>query len=177
MEEIIIKLSKKKLLAFSVLGLAFVTVGFVMMYAPETFHSSLNRSIISTRIFGGVVFFFFSTCLFFIVVQLFNKKPGLILNRDGLTDYSSFVSPGFVRWDNIKGFSIVKLGRQKILLIQLKRPEEVMAQQAGLKKVLMNLNRLYSQSSVQISSNSLQCNFEELVRLIEKGMLAHQQGT
>ena len=67
---------------------------------------------------------------------------------------------------------VSELFGQKFITIEVNNAEKLLLRQTGLKKLLMTWNKNVFSSPVQISSNALKCNFEELYEIIERQVLA-----
>ncbi|MCD1115278.1 hypothetical protein LO744_00100 [Chryseobacterium sp. C-17] len=56
------------------------------------------------------------------IIRLFNKNPGLIINEKGIYDNSSALAVGFIPWKDIIDIKIVDINNGKIILIVLRNP-------------------------------------------------------
>ncbi len=161
MKEIIIPLSRKKI-TLTILGSmgAFAILFWVFQNTGDRIYVKIVSAM-------GVVFFGFGVIYSFI--RLFNKKPGLVINDEGIIDNSSFSSPtGLIKWENITGVSITETYRYKSLSIHVNNADEIISKQQGFKKILMNWNKKHFNSPIQISSSSLKCNFQDLYNIIKE---------
>ncbi len=111
-EVIIIPLSKKRIfwlflgsLFFAVLGIWFVTA------PPEIRHPILgNRTLIFIAGLSSLVLFGLTTILY--AVKLFQRSPGLIIDKVGITDNASGISAGLIRWEDLEKISVLELRKQ-----------------------------------------------------------------
>jgi hypothetical protein len=72
--------------------LAFVTVGGWLLFGDPRFNNALLDNPWITRPVGAVTVVFFSFAVYFLVVTLMAKGPGLIIDDTGIEDYSSAIS-------------------------------------------------------------------------------------
>jgi len=169
MKEIIIPLSRKKITLLLLGAIGFVVLCFWLIQIAET-QSRFNPQFIEIISVIGIVSF--GLCGIYAFTKFFDKRPGLVINDEGITDNSSAVCAGLIKWGNITNVSITEIYGQKILTIEVNNVDEILSKQQGFKKVLMNLNKNYFSSPVQISSNALKCNFQELYDIIKEQLTA-----
>jgi len=93
---------------------------------------------------------FFGFCGVYAFTKFIDKKPGLIISDEGITDNSSAVSADLIKWENITNGVITEIYGQKILTIEINNANEILLSQSGFKKFLMNLNKNYFSSPIQI---------------------------
>ncbi len=165
MKETIIPLSKRKITFLFLGAMGFVALFLGLAQIAET-QTKFNSLLMMSVSFVGIIFF--GLCAFYALTKLFDKKPGLIISDEGITDNSSAVSAGLIKWENIIDVSITEIHRSKILTIDVNNADEILSKQQGFKKILMNLNKNYFSSPVQISSNALKCNFQDLFNTIKE---------
>ena len=165
MKEIIIPLSRKKItLLFSgAIGLVALFFWLIQIAENQTRYDPMFVKVVSVI---GIVFF--GLCGIYAFTKFFDKKPGLVINDEGIIDNSSAVCAGLIKWENITNVSITEIYGQKILTIDVNNADEILSKQQGFKKLLMNLNKNYFNSPIQISSNALKCNFQDLYNIIKE---------
>src|SRR5690606_33169976 len=107
-ENIEIPLSKNKIILLSLGALIFVILGFWLAIDPENFKVSVfrYRSPELIRVVGFISIVFFGVCSFFIFKKVFDKKFGLIIDKNGITDNSNATSIGLVKWTDIIGIRV-----------------------------------------------------------------------
>src|SRR3990167_2389427 len=170
MKEITFQLNKQKIILLLIGSAGFVIFGIWLFQIADTiFIYSILTKIVSV---ACITFFGFGAV--YLSMKLFDNKPGLIINDDGIIDNSSYISVGLIRWKNITNVSITEIDTQKILTIELNNADEIIQKQNGSKKVLMSLNKNLYKSPVQISSIALKCDFHELYSTLKEQLAAHQ---
>jgi hypothetical protein len=175
LEEKVIELSKTKILLIVLGSLVFIAAGCWMVSLDVAQIESQRRFNSPLLVYGigwiGIVFFGF--CWLYGINKLFDRKPGLIFSSIGITDNSSGVSAGLIPWNEIAGFSIYEIHRQKMLVVLLKNPDKYIEQGSVFKRTLNRTNYKMSGSPVAITSNSLKINFEELVNVSNQYFTKH----
>jgi len=168
--ETIIKLSKTKAILLILGSLAFVGVGIYLVYLDPVQienHTRFNNPLLVHGI-GWVCIVIFGLSGLYHIRKLFDKKPGLILNSTGIIDNSSGIAAGLIPWNDIKGFSIYEVNKQKMLVISLNNPNKYIEMGNLFKRSLNKANYKMCGSPLSITPNSLQINFDELLEVTNK---------
>jgi len=172
-DEIIIPLSKKKILLLFFGAMVFVAFGALFMITPSTFRDEANPIIIF--IVGLVAVLFFGFVAMDTFRKLFDKKAGLIINEQGIIDNSDGFSIGLVLWSDIKKIRFSKMHSVKLLTITIKNPKKYIRRVSNpIKRKMLALNSRYFGSPIQISSQSLQTDFDSLERLLTEKFKTYQ---
>ena len=92
---------------------------------------------------------------------------GVIINSDGIVDYSTFASVGLIEWEDITKIQTTKIEKTSFLLIHTNHPQKYIDKTASkLKRRLLMINNRMYDTPLAISSVSLKINFSELERLV-----------
>jgi len=166
MREIRIALSKKKLIFGFIGSIIFVVLGIQFILKPVSYVSFLYRNVELIRIVGYASLIFFGFCLIYILCKAFDKKPGLIINENGITDNSNFTSVGLIEWSEIIGIRTQQVMKTKFILIDVLNPEKYIQNSTKFKATLMKGNLKMYGTPLSITSNSLSYNFNELEKLL-----------
>lgn len=166
MTEINISLSKKKNVLMVVGAIIFVVMGVLFVYKPENFVISIYRSIAVVRLIGIASIVLFGALGIYGLTKLFDKRIGLTINENGITDNTSAISLGLINWTDISAIETQQVMSTKFLLIFVTHPDEYLNRATGLKKKLLQANMKSYGTPLSITSNSLQCNFESLEQSI-----------
>ena len=167
-KQIEIKLSKHKLTLMFVGSIIFIGLGIWLVIDPSKFISIRIHS--TTKIFiGGLAgIVFFGLCGIFIVIKLFDKRPGLIINDEGIMDNSSGLTVGQIYWRDVTKIKTTRVYRQNLLLLIVDNPETYIDRQKNIvKRKAMQLTLNIYDSPISISANGLQCSFEELKNILD----------
>jgi hypothetical protein len=170
-ENIEIPLSKNKIILLSLGALIFVILGFWLAIDPENFKVSVfrYRSPELIRVVGIISIVFFGVCSFFIFKKVFDKKFGLIIDKNGITDNSNATSIGLVKWTDIIGIRVLEVVNQKFIMIDVSNPEYYIdLKKNRIGKMAMKANYKKYGSPISITANSLKANFKEVWEIIEK---------
>jgi hypothetical protein len=168
-EEVKIPLSKNKMMLLFLGALIFVFIGVWFTVDPEKFIIRIFRNPDIIRTAGIVSIGFFGTCTVFIFKNLFDKKWGLIINKNGITDNSNATSVGLIKWTDIIGIRVVQEFSQKFIMIDVLNPEDyIELKNNRIGKMAMKVNYNKYGSPISITANSLKISFAELISLIEE---------
>lgn len=166
-----VSLSKKKLILTLLGSLMFVAIGLWMVIArPSSNHFFFsNPALVLGAGVAGILFFGFVAVK--VIPKLMDKKPGLIINSNGITDNSSGVSAGFIPWADIEDIRLAQVFNQRFLLIMVNNPEQYInrASNAITRKLITSNYSSYG-SPISISSHALQMDFDQLHALLVEKM-------
>jgi len=179
MEDIIIRLSKTKLVVMLIFSLAFIVGGIYMIIDS-------NKSINNQHsgefliIIGVLSVLFFGLGSFFIAERLFTKKAGLKINDKGIFDYSNATSIGLIDWDDITGIETIQVkipvyeyfftvSSPKMLIINTSNPEKYIERSTNIisKEAMKTNNRMYG-TPLTITSHTLKIKSSELETIISE---------
>src|ERR1043165_3423624 len=133
-ERIEIKLSKRKGILTFLGSVAFVLVSLWLISFADN-QDRYTPTFVKGVGYVGVIFF--GLCGLYIFYKLFDAKPGLVIDDNGILDNSSAASGHIIKWDRIVGLRIGQVKSTKIILIDLVDPDEFMNEIKGIKKTLM----------------------------------------
>lgn len=166
-----IPLSKNKL--FLVIGssILFVIIGIWILINADNLQEysfKLLRNPLTLKIIGILSILFFGVTGFFGFKKLSDKKVGLIIDSNGITDNSNATSVGLIEWNDITSITTKQVMSTKFLSININNPEKYINKaKSGIKAKLMRSNMKMYGTPISITSNTLKYNFEELERLIQ----------
>jgi hypothetical protein len=116
---------------------------------------------------------FFGLCSVYGIVKMLDTRPGLIIDSQGIVDNSSAISAGRVFWREMIAVRVAEISGQRFVVIDVVDPMRFDAGANFLHRMLNAANRNYTGSPINISSNSLQVTFDELVRMISQSFEAN----
>jgi hypothetical protein len=162
-DRIEIKLSKGKgILGF--LGSAAFVVASFWLISYADIQERFNPMLVT--IIGYLGMIFFGIAGLYIFYKLFDTKPGLIIDNDGIYDNSSAAAGHLIRWERITGLRVEQVMSTKFILIDIRDPEQFIDGANGIKKKLMWSSYKTYGTPTSISSTALSCNFDELLKII-----------
>jgi hypothetical protein len=130
LETVEIPLNKCKLF-FAIAGsVLFVVLG--VYFLNNSSKMNLNAFLVKGIGIAGI--FFFGATGVFVIGKFFDKKAGLIVDNNGITDQSSGVSLGLILWSDITEIEIGRIMSNRFLLIHVRNPEQYLARASGMKK-------------------------------------------
>jgi len=131
---------KKSILIFSG-SLAFVVLGVLFIFEPEKFGGSSAIGPVYVMIVGLVAALFFGLGIFTGIKRFFQKKPGLILDSFGININPEDFGNRFIEWKIITGFSEMRIGSQRFIMIHINNPEELIEKETNkIRKKLIRFN-------------------------------------
>lgn len=160
-----VALSKKKMGLSILYDLVLFGAGIYLFIISNQF-TSLLIWVLRISALIGVVFFGFS--LLFFLIKLMDRKPGLILDQEGLVDNADVLNAGRINWDNMVSVEPKQSMGQQILLLKLHEPEQVLQAQPWIKKIFMQWNQWIHGTPVTLSSAALEMDQEKLLELINQ---------
>ncbi|WP_082331975.1 STM3941 family protein [Mangrovimonas xylaniphaga] len=164
-----IQLSKTKILLLLIGATVFVTLGILFIINPEQYANIRFRNAETIRVAGIASAAFFGLCLVFITKKLFDKKVGLTIDQNGITDNSNATSIGLIEWDDIKNIGTVQVASTKILMLETDKPEKYIGRAKNrITKRAMKANHKMYGSPLSIISNSLKIKYDDLEQLIRE---------
>ena len=117
---------------------------------------------------GILAILFFGATGIFGFRKLFDKKVGLIIDSNGITDNSNASSVGLIEWNDITDIITKQVMSTKFLLINVNDPEKYIGKtKNAMKAKLMRSNMKMYGTPLSITSNTLKYDFEELKKLIQ----------
>lgn len=162
------KLSKSKLLFLMLLTFVFITLGIAFIKNPEGFVSNLFRSPDLILSVGIVAVIFSGLCLIVILKKMFDTKPGIIIDDNGIFDNASGISAGFIPWEDIIEIKETKVSNQSFINIVVKNPQDYINRQKNiLMRKLAEVNYKSFGTVIGIPSNALDCKFEDLIKAMK----------
>lgn len=167
-ERIEIPLSKSKMTLALLGSLAFVAIGFWFVISPPKINSALfgNPVLIFLAGIGSIVVFGLFGVLG--LKKITDKKPGLVIDETGITDNASVTAAGHISWSDITEIRTSQVFSQKFLTIMVRNPNEYIERQTNsLKRKNLQVSFNSNGSPINISANTLKCNFDELKNTLQ----------
>lgn len=170
----IIALSKGKMALLLILALLFVAAGAWMFQLDpaEIARNGRYRNPAFVHGTGIAGMLFFGAAALLLVRKLFDRRPGLIVDAEGIVDNASGIAAGRIPWDDILGFEQRRIYNQRLLSVLLKNPDAYVARSGALRRLLQRGNLAMGYSPVMLSSNALSVDFDTLFALLQA---AHAQ--
>jgi hypothetical protein len=117
---------------------------------------------------GIIGILFFGSIVVYGIKKILNKKIGLIIDSNGITDDTNLTSIGLIEWNDIIEIRTEQIMTTKFLLIDVNNPEKYIGKaKNGIQSFLMKFNMNKYETPLSISSSVLNFNFKELEKLIQ----------
>lgn len=162
MNEFIIYPKRGRMIILAFFALLFVLVGavFIVVYFGEEGIPHWLPAV------GLISVLFFGFCLVYYLKEIIIHKPVLIISKLGITDRSSYLAAGLVKWEDIRDIDFVEFGGQVFLGIYTYNPDLIINRSNGLQRMLNQVNKRLLNSHVNIPVKNLNCSMDELVEQI-----------
>lgn len=175
MKEINIKTNKKKLIFLFFMSFVLAFFSFWYILYPSDFVNIITRRkelIFIAGVIGSVIFGVSSIWIFF---RLFDNKPGLIINEQGIIDNTNTGSIGLIKWDDIIEVRHKRIMSNSLMLIVVKDPQKYLQKVSVFKRLSLKQNINNYGTPIALTSVSLDCNFDELERIVNDAFSIIQQ--
>lgn len=132
------------------------------------------------RIGGGLAIVLFGGAAVFFAGRLFGRGPGLVLDREGIIDNSTYSSVGRIPWSEISGVRVARppayrnslygpaLQVPRFLVIEVRDPRQFIDRSNPLKRWFLRANAAGLGSPVAISPASVHIDTDELAQYIRR---------
>jgi hypothetical protein len=168
-QRIEIPLSKSKIIMMLISALVFVAIGLWFVIAPPQIKNSYWGNPTRIAIAGYASIIFFGLCAAHFIRKLPDTNPGLIIDNTGLLDNSGALSAGRILWEDIENISVLQMHKQKLLMLEVKNPQDYIDRQKSLlKRKGMELNYKMYGTPLSITANGLKMPFQELFTLVSQ---------
>ena len=159
--------SKKKGLILTIFAFGFLIVlVWAFFFKIVTLPNAFNRTFL--MICFSLLIIASGFACFSGFANLTDKTQGLIISNNGLKINFGPNRGDFIQWDEITGLKIYNAIRGPMfLLIFIKNPEDILTKRRGLKRFLLKMNNISHKTPVSLTSDWLDCSFDELVTIIE----------
>lgn len=168
--QVVVPLSKSKRGLLLLGSIAFV-VGSLWIWSLADSQNRFSPIYLKVVAVAGLAFF--GLCGVHGCFKLFDMRPGLIIDSGGIVDNSSAVAAGRILWEEITGFSVSEIAGQRFLTVAVSNPQKFVRRGWFIVRLLNALNTKMTGSPINISSNSLKMQFDELVELMTEALKKH----
>jgi hypothetical protein len=172
MERIEIQLSKSKIFWGIGGSIVFVVLGICLTAFIADQQSRFNPLLIKGIGIASVLFFGVTGIYGF--RKSFDRRIGLIIDENGITDNTGGISARFIQWNEIIGIRTEQIEATNLLLIDTTNPEKYLEEGNMFRIKIMKLNMRMYGTPLFLSSNTLQINFNELENILRTEFKKHQ---
>ena len=175
--EIAIARGKGRIQWLAISSIVCVVVGFWLLRGAAAPAGAEAAAGTATRIAGWLSILFGGLCTFKAFQRLRDKRPGLVIGQDGLTDRSNITSVGFVPWSDIERIQGMITNKQPMLLVHVRDPEPYLARGTALERMLRRANWRASGTPIVISVHALQMRGDLLQAEIQRRIDQYRSAT
>jgi hypothetical protein len=113
---------------------------------------------------GSASIVFFGVCAGLICYKITQIEPGLVIDKEGITDYSNAASFGLIQWEDITDIYLIDVRRQKTIMLEVSNPDEYVQKQtyAAKRKATRSEHETY-ETPISIRSEGLKCNVRKVL--------------
>ena len=165
MERIEIFTSKKKNVFLLFLVIIFLAVGIFCFLNANELSNDGKRSIIFIEVISIIVVIFALIALVFIIKNLLNNQWVLTIDEKAL--HIRIQKYYLIPWQEIIGFQELEIKGNKSILIQVRNPETLIANEKNffVKKMMQWSQKMYG-APISIASSTMKITHKELVSLL-----------
>jgi len=165
MERIEIFTSKKKNIFLLFLVIIFLAVGIFCFLNANELSNDGKRSIIFIEVISIIVVIFALIALVFIIKNLLNNQWVLAIDEKAL--HIRIQKYYLIPWQEIIGFQELEIKGNKSILIQVRNPETLIANEKNffVKKMMQWSQKMY-RAPISIASSTMKISHKELVSLL-----------
>jgi len=165
MERIEIFTSKKKNIFLLFLVIIFLAVGIFCFLNANELSNDGKRSIIFIEVISIIVVIFALIALVFIIKNLLNNQWVLTIDEKAL--HIRIQKYYLIPWQEIIGFQELEIKGNKSILIQVKNPETLIANEKNffVKEMMQWSQKMYG-APISIASSTMKISHKELVSLL-----------
>lgn len=168
-EDIKIPISNLKIILVFIGALTFVLLGILILLDTEGLTSAMFRSEILNKSIAVIAIIFFGLIAFTVPRKLFGKKIGLILNEQGIIDYSNLSSIGLIEWKDIQEIRRERYKNSGFLLVYTDKPEKYISKARNkFKRALLKGNNKTYGTPLSITATILKIKLNELERIVNE---------
>lgn len=149
-----------------VLGAFGFVALFIWIWFITDWESESELDLLADRIIAVVGAGVFGLCGIYALTKLFDTKPGLIIDEQGIVDNSSTVAPGRILWHEIVGLSTSTISGVQMLTIDVVDPQKYIDQGNFFIRKLNQANTRMTGSPINIAATTLKVDFDNLVRMM-----------
>jgi len=175
MDNIEIYSSKKKSFLLLIGSTLFVIMGILMVMKAGNDSASRMQSPAFIKGLGIASILFFGLGIYVSIRQVINSHLVLIVDENGLHINPNKSSSAQIAWNDIQGFSEIKIHSTKLVIIDLYNPEYwIEKEQNKIRKQLMRFNVNNYGSPFSLSAQFMQINHEALMKILTENLDKYQ---
>lgn len=175
-----VKYHKGKTLLLSIYAVIFILLGvWLLNFQPDPDSSILAIPFVKNTIAVLAIFMGLFGCYTF-STRIFSKWPAILIDADGITNYTSAVSYGVIRWDDIIEIKETTMQaslfrKHRFVSIIVRNPEEYRSKmQNSFARKVASINRFTDGSLMSLTANGLDISHKDLLALLNEKFTEYQ---
>lgn len=175
MDKIEIYSSKQKYLLLLIGSTLFVIGGAYLFMNAENSHDSRIKNAFIIQGIAISIILFCGLGIYVSIRPLIKDRLILVIDKIGLNVNPNKLSSERIEWKNIEGFSELKIQSSKFVIIDVNNSDYWIEREENmLKKKLMKFNLNNYGSPFNLSANSMQINYVELMELLNNSLTRYK---
>lgn len=161
--------------ALPILFLLFISgLSFHAYISPESYDQEKIESMKIISMATAIV-----TLVFALVLskKLLSKKPGLLIDEFGITDYSNATYTELIEWSDITGIKTVKNGPIKSIILMTDKPDKYLDKVKKTTRYSMSKVQRIHGTPFMLVTSRLNIKYEDMVSLITDEFEKAKQAT
>ena len=106
--------------------------------------------------------------------RLIGRRPGLVLDRAGVTFNPRDQHEGHIRWNDVEEVTVIRESGTPFVMINVKNPEEHLNRGNLMDRIFSRLNYRWYGSPIHLSNSGLEISFEALEAQVRRFFNEHQ---
>ncbi|QOG04879.1 hypothetical protein IHE43_04505 [Flavobacterium sp. MDT1-60] len=153
------------------MGSLLFVIGGIWMFMDAENLASHRRSPIFLKGIGIISVLFFGIGIYVSIKQLTQDQLLLVIDGKGINVNPRKPTSKSINWENIDGFSELKIQSQKLVIVQVNNSDYWIENENNqIRKKLMKFNFNNYGSPFNLSANSMQINYVELMRVLNDNL-------
>jgi len=159
MEQIVIRTARLKAVMLTFVSFAFVAAGIFIL--------SFDRGT-STIAVGWLAIVFFGACSIVGVMQIFDSRPRLIIDDQGVLDRT--LRCGKIPWSDILDARLQTISDQPFICLDLRDEERYLKAISPTRRALVSANRALGFSAFSLNLSQLDADPHEVFELVSRNI-------
>ena len=167
MKSVKVPINKSKAIRLFVFFVLGVMLSSLFVLKPQFFVKGNYYGFVKVVGYIGTVIFVLAATV--VSNKVFNRKPGLQIDSEGLTDGSMGVLFSKVLWKDIAGFKKLHAAGENFIAVMVKHPQNIISSEPNpVKRKMLKLNFQTLNTPVNIAASRLKMDFDQLYALVQE---------
>lgn len=173
MEKIVIRNARLKAVLLTLVSLAFVAGGIFILSSDRD--ESHTRRGVSPKVAGWGAIVFFGGCSIVGIMQLFDSRPRLIIDNEGVFDRT--LRCGKIPWTDILDARLQTISSQPFICLDLRDEERYLTLISPTRRALVAANRALGFSAFSLNLSHVDADPLEVFELVFRSIRRSDQSS